>query len=62
MDIQGTVVIAVAVDADGTVARAWVRNEEAFDDKALGLLLEKARGLVFPETEARSILRMTFSL
>ena len=61
-NIQGTVVLALAVDADGRVARAWVRNKEALDEEALRLLLEKAGGLLFPESEARSILWVTFSL
>ncbi len=59
--IRGPVMLALAVDADGKVARAWVQNREDFDEEDLRVLLEHARGLSFPKTEARSTIYVTFS-
>jgi Ca-activated chloride channel family protein len=52
--ILGPVTLALTVDDDGTVARAWVPGNEAKDEEALDLLLQLARALTFPETGARS--------
>jgi Ca-activated chloride channel family protein len=60
--IQGTVMLALEVSTDGKVARAWIRNKEAFDDEDLGLLLEHARSLSFPRAEARSTIFADLSL
>jgi hypothetical protein len=59
--IQGTLVLALTVEADGKVAHAWVQNKKAFEEEALLVLLEKARGLAFPKTEVRSHIHITMS-
>ncbi len=48
--IRGPVTLALVVDEDGKVARAWVRNKETLDEEDLRVLLEHARDLSFPET------------
>ena len=55
-NIRGSVTLALIVDEDGTVARAWVQNKEDLDEEDLDALLELARALCFSETEARSTL------
>jgi Ca-activated chloride channel family protein len=59
--IQGTLVLALTVEADGKVAQAWVQNKEAFKEEALRVILERARGLAFPKTEVRSHIHVTMS-
>ncbi len=60
-DVRGPVTLALVVDEDGKVARAWVRNKGPLDEEALRVLLEHAHDLSFPKTEARSTIYVTFS-
>jgi Ca-activated chloride channel family protein len=60
--LQGTVRLALEVTTDGKVARAWIQNKEAFQEEDLEALLEHARGLSFPGSEARSTLFVELSL
>jgi Ca-activated chloride channel family protein len=50
----GPVTLALTVDEDGNVSRAWVQDTEGLDEEALDLLLELAEGLSFPGSEACS--------
>lgn len=59
--MEGTLILVLRVEPDGTVVRAWVQNKEAFAEEALTILLEKARGLRFPRTGARSHVYASFS-
>lgn len=60
--LPGKVTLALAVDADGNVAEAWLWNKGAFRPEALRRLLEKARSLSFPGTGGRSTVHVTFCL
>ncbi len=53
-NIIGSLTLALVVDADGKVARAWALDKGALDEEGLRVLLEHAQGLSFPKTQARS--------
>jgi Ca-activated chloride channel family protein len=59
--IEDTLILVLTVEPAGTVVRAWVQNKEAFEGEALAILLEKARGLRFPRTGARSHVYVSLS-
>ena len=59
--IRGPVTLALVVDEDGKVARAWVRNKGNLEEEDLRVLLEHARDLSFPETQARSTVYVDLS-
>ncbi len=54
--LRGSVSLSLVVNEEGEVVHAWVRNKEALDAEELQVLLEHARGLLFPRSEARSSL------
>ena len=60
-NIIGSLTLALVVDADGKVARAWVQDKGALDEEGLRVLLEHAQDLSFPKTQARSTVYVDLS-
>jgi len=61
-DIRGPVTLGLIVNKDGKVSRAWAQDKEELDEEHLRVLLEYARGLCFPKTEARSTVIVDLTL
>ncbi|MEW6444158.1 MAG: VIT domain-containing protein [bacterium] len=53
--LRGTLVLALEILPDGKVGRAWTRDERLVGEAPLEKLLERARGLVFPASEVKSV-------